>query len=150
MRYFGGYKKAPEWLETQWLLSLFGSNLKKSKTAYRKFVEDVRSENLENPAKDMIAGSILGNDDFVKWIKKNFLKSDTGFKEKQQLRELKTGPIPEDIVQVTSRQFSCDRDRIIQKGGKRNIARDVAIYLSRKMTAEKGVELGRYFGGISG
>jgi chromosomal replication initiation ATPase DnaA len=53
-------------------------------------------------------------------------------------------------VQVTSRSFNCDRDRIIQKGGKRNIARDIAIYLSRKMTAESGVELGRYFGGISG
>ncbi len=148
--YFSGYKKSPEWLETQWMLSLFGSNLKKSKYAYRKFVEDVRSENLENPSKDMIAGFILGNADFVNWVKKNFLKGDKGLREKPQLRELGTGPLPEDIVQFTSRDFTCDRDRIIQKGGKRNIARDVAIYLSRKMTAESGIELGRFFGGISG
>jgi chromosomal replication initiation ATPase DnaA len=78
------------------------------------------------------------------------LKSESGIKEKPQLRELGTGPLPEDIVQVTSQDFKCDRKRIIQKGGKRNIARDVAIYLSRKMTADSGVELGRYFGGISG
>ncbi len=35
-------------------------------------------------------------------------------------------------------------------GKKRNLIRDVAIYLSREMTGESGVSLGRYFGGISG
>jgi hypothetical protein len=33
---------------------------------------------------------------------------------------------------------------------KRNLAEDVAIYLSRGMTGESGVVLGRYIGGISG
>ena len=37
----------------------------------------------------------------------------------------------------------------MQKGEKGNIARDVAIYLSREMTGESGVDLGRHFG-ISG
>ena len=32
----------------------------------------------------------------------------------------------------------------------RNLARDAAIYLSREMTGEIGVALGRYLGGISG
>ncbi|KPA19481.1 hypothetical protein MHK_000261 [Candidatus Magnetomorum sp. HK-1] len=41
-------------------------------------------------------------------------------------------------------------ETILQKGKKRNIARDVAIYLSREMTGESGVALGYYFGGISG
>ncbi len=37
-----------------------------------------------------------------------------------------------------------------KKGKKRNVARDVAIYLSREMTGESCVTLGHYFGGISG
>jgi len=39
---------------------------------------------------------------------------------------------------------------IVQKGRKKNEARDVAIYLSRELTGKGGVELGNYFGNISG
>jgi len=39
---------------------------------------------------------------------------------------------------------------MVQKGRKKNVARDVAIYLSRKITGKSGVELGNYFGNISG
>lgn len=35
-------------------------------------------------------------------------------------------------------------------GKKRNLVRDVAIYLSREITGESSVSLGRHFGGISG
>ena len=36
------------------------------------------------------------------------------------------------------------------KGRKKNTARDVAIYLARKLTGVSGVDLGKYFGNISG
>jgi len=39
---------------------------------------------------------------------------------------------------------------ILQKGCRKNVARDVAIYLSREITGKSGVELGNYFGNISG
>ena len=39
---------------------------------------------------------------------------------------------------------------ILQKGRKKNVARDVAIYLSREIAGKSGVELGNYFGNISG
>jgi len=39
---------------------------------------------------------------------------------------------------------------ILQKGRKKNEARDVAIYLSSELTVKSGVELGNYFGNISG
>lgn len=51
---------------------------------------------------------------------------------------------------VVCDEFDCGHETIIQKGKKRNLVRDVAIYLSREMTGESGVSLGRYFGGISG
>jgi REP element-mobilizing transposase RayT len=57
---FGGYAKAPEWLETHWLLSLFGSNHNKAKERYRDFVESVQNDQIENPSKDIINGAILG------------------------------------------------------------------------------------------
>lgn len=54
------------------------------------------------------------------------------------------------MLPVVCDEFDCERETIIQKGKKKNLVRDVAIYLSREMTGESGVSLGRYFGGISG
>ncbi len=67
-----------------------------------------------------------------------------------QLKSLKPRPAPDDLIQVVCDQFGCVRETILQKGKKRNFARDLAIYLCREMTGESGVALGRYFGGISG
>ena len=44
---FGGYVKAPGWLETHWLLSLFGKGQGKAKRRYRDFVESVQNEELD-------------------------------------------------------------------------------------------------------
>ena len=44
----------------------------------------------------------------------------------------------------------CTPDQIRKKGQKKNLARDVAIYLTRELTGQSGVELGAFFGNISG
>ncbi|MCF8079570.1 MAG: hypothetical protein K9K88_09845 [Desulfobacterales bacterium] len=73
--YFIGRKKRPEWLETDWLLSQLGRTLKTAKQNYKDFVEQVDAETLENPSKDAAGGFILGGEDFVKWVKEQFLFS---------------------------------------------------------------------------
>jgi putative transposase len=147
---FGGYSKRPEWLETNWLLSLFGKNQDKAKKNYRDFVESVQNQKLENPSKDIVGGVILGGADFVNWVKQEILNKESDVKERPQLRSLRPRPTPEDLISVVCREFDCGRETIIRKGKKRNLARDLAIYLSRELTGETGVALGRYFGGISG
>ena len=42
-------------------------------------------------------------------------------------------------------EFGCGRELILRKGKKRNLARDVAIYLCREVTGETGVALGQRF-----
>ena len=147
---FGGYAKAPEWLETYWLLSLFEKNQKHAKRRYRGFVESVQNEEIVDPSADIEGGFILGGVDFVNWVKDSFLNKDLADKEIPQLRSLKPKLTPENLLPVVCEEFDCEHDLIIQKGKKRNLVRDVAIYLSREMTGESGVSLGRYFGGISG
>ena len=147
---FGGYTKSPEWLETHWLLSLFGKDQKQAKKSYRNFVEFVQNEKIEDPSADVVGGFILGGADFVDWVKERFLNRDSRDKEIPQLRSLKPKLMPEDLLPVVCEEFDCERDTIIRKGKKRNLVRDVAIYLSRELTGESGVSLGRYFGGISG
>jgi REP element-mobilizing transposase RayT len=147
---FGGYAKRPEWLETNWVLSLFGKNEDKAKKNYRDFVESVQNQKLENPSKDIVGGVILGGVDFVNWVKQEILDKEPDVKERPQLRGLRPRPTLEDLISVVCKEFDCGRETIIRKGKKRNLARDLAIYLSRELTGETGVALGRYFGGISG
>jgi chromosomal replication initiation ATPase DnaA len=132
------------------LLSLFAKNQKQAKKRYRSFVESVQDEKIENPSADIEGGFILGGVDFVNWVKDSFLNKGLADKEIPQLRSLKPKLTPKDLLPVVCEEFDCERDVIIQKGKKRNLVRDVAIYLSREMTGESGVSLGRYFGGISG
>lgn len=143
---FSGYKKSPEWLETGWLLSLFGNNPKR----YRQFVEDAQNGKVADPSKNVVHGSILGSVGFVDWIKTTFLDKIDNSKEKPQLKNLKPGIEIDNIIHFVCDEFGCKKETIIQKGLKKNIARDVAIYLSRQMTGGSGVALGRRFGGICG
>ena len=46
--------------------------------------------------------------------------------------------------------MSCERNLILQRGRKKNLVRDMAIYLARDLTGKSGVELGKYFGNICG
>lgn len=143
---FGGYQKSPGWLETEWLLSLFGNNRKR----YRQFVEDVQKEKVANPSKDVVHGLILGSVGFVDWIKTTFLDKMDKSKEKPQLKNLRPSIEADNIIQFVCDEFGCEKETVIQKGLKKNIARDVAIFLSRQMTGDSGVAFGQRFGGICG
>ncbi len=103
----------------------------------------MQSEKLENPFKDIVSGIILGGSEFINWIKSNFLSKDSDYKEKPQLRSLKPGLTFGDLLPAICDAYACTREVILQKGKKGNIARDAAIYLSREMTGESGVALGR-------
>ena len=148
--FFIGKKKIPKWLETDLLLSQFGRKLKEAKKNYKAFVENVDAESLENPSKEMKGGFILGDEEFLKWVKEQFLSFRPDDKEKPQLKRLKPRVDMNDIVSVVGESFGSEPEQILAKGKKRNIARDVAIYLSRNLTGKGGNELGRIFGNVSG
>ena len=105
---------------------------------------------IKNPDKDVVGGLILGGANFVNWVKDTFLSDKTGHKEIPQLNELKPRIKLESLVQEVCDEFGCDSDQILRKGLKKNLARDIAIYLAREITDTSGVDLGSFFGGISG
>ena len=144
--------KAPqhEWLEVDWLISQFGRKRKEAVKNYMDFVEKVDANELENPSKDLSGGFILGKPDFVTWVKKTFLSNRSDENEIPQLRELKPKTNIDKIVEAVCFEFKCDIKSILLKGRKRNVARDVAIYLAKTLTGETGKKLGEYFGDVSG
>lgn len=148
--FFIGKKKSPKWLETDWLLSQFGRNQKEGKKNYKAFVEKVDIESLEDPSNEIVGGFILGDEGFIKWVKEQFLSCQTDDRERPQLTELKPRVKTHEIVSAVAESFDCEPSHIWAKGKKRNIARDVAMYLSVNLTGKGGKELGRIFGNVSG
>ena len=147
---FIGKRIAPEWLETHWLLSQFGRKRKEAHANYKDFVETVDAKKLENPQKELTGGFILGTPDFTRWVKESFLADRTDDKEIPQLRQLKPAIKVEMVVEAVRVEFNQDEEFLLNKGRKRNIARDTAIYLARDLTGESGKALGEYFGKMSG
>lgn len=147
---FIGKEIAPKWLETNWLLSQFGRKRKEAISHYKGFVETVDAKKLQNPEKELTGGFILGTPDFINWVKESFLSKRAADNEIPQLRQLKPTIKIEMIVEAVCVEFNRDRAFVLNKGRKRNIARDTAIYLARDLTGESGKVLGKYFGKISG
>lgn len=149
-RAFIDKKKAPKFLETDWLLSNFGRNKNEAKRNYKDFVEHVDIKRLENPSKYITEGFILGNLDFVNWVKTTFLSEMQEEKEIPQLKRLKPKVKPDMVVRAVCQGFNCSSEQVIVKGRKKNKAREVAIYLAREMSGLSCKELGLCFGGVSG
>jgi len=147
---FIGRIKAPDWLETGWLLAIFGKDKKEAINNYRDFVEEIEIKTLENPGEDIIGGFILGNIDFVNWVKNTYLSTRHDEKEIPQLRKLKPKVSLETILQAVGDEFGYSEKKIREKGRKGNRPRDIAIYLARDISGVTCGRLGDYFGGVSG
>jgi REP element-mobilizing transposase RayT len=147
---FIGQQKTPQFLNTDWLLSNFGKNRKQARQRYRDFVEKVDARVLENPSEQVSEGFLLGDSNFIKWVKETFLSDRVEEKEIPQLKKLKPRVAIKDVVELVSEQFGCSEDQITAKGRKKNKAREVAIYLARDTTGLSCKDLGLYFGGVSG
>ena len=145
-----GEQQSPKFLTTDMLLGNFGSNKKEAIKNYQEFVEGVDIEAVKDPSKQLAGGFILGDDDFVNWVKDHFLSKREDEKEIPQLKKLKPRVTPEIIVEQVGKVFKIEVAKIRKKGLKRNKAREVAIYLSKEMSRLSCKDLGIFFGGVSG
>ena len=147
---FIGKIKPYDWLETGFLLAIFGKKKKEAVKNYRAYVEGVDIKTLKDPAEDIIGGFILGDADFANWVKDTFLLLRNDEKEIPQLKRLKPKVSLEKILQVVSDEFECSKEKILEKGRKKNKARVIAIYFARDLSGITCSKLGDFFGGVSG
>jgi hypothetical protein len=105
----------------------FGKIKKKANQNYKEFVEGVDIKILENPNRMVTEGFILGDSDFVNWVKYNFLSDRQDEKDIPQLKKLKPRVPPGTVTTAVRKEFGCNEEQIITKGRKKNKARQVAI-----------------------
>ena len=145
-----GKLKAPPFHKTDWLLSNFGKSKKEARRNYQDFVEGMDLKTIENPHNQITEGFILGDLDFVNWVKETFLSSRQDEKEIPQLKKLKPKVKLDTVVEAVCEEFDCTNEQIIAKGRKNNKAREMAIHIARDLSGMSCKDLGSYFGGVSG
>jgi putative transposase len=145
--YFVGSQRSPAWLEINRILSGFGRSRKLAKRRYAAYLSEADQA---NPFDDVVGGSLLGSKNFIQWVGSTFLSAKKIDQEIPQLKELKPRPDAETIVEEVAKHFKVPAGRILTKGRKRNVERDVAVYLSRGLSGLSCQALGRHFGGVSG
>lgn len=146
-RCFVGSQSAPVWLETNRILAGFGRTRAAARQSYAAYLSQADQA---NPFEDVVGGSLLGPKSFIEWVAGTFLSPKKKDREIPQLKALKPRPQVQTIIEEVAKHYNVTSERILTRGQKRNVERDVAIYLAKELSGLSGETLGRHFGGVTG
>jgi REP element-mobilizing transposase RayT len=142
-----GKEKESEWVEYAWVFSQFGKEKKRARRRYREYVEEGLRAKETTPLRNLHGQVILGDQVFIERIK-GMLKGrrlSQGIVERKRLLE---HPSATEVVGVVSEAYGIDQEEILERGGRANTARKVAIYYCQRYTGLSNEAIGELFGGI--
>lgn len=137
----------PPWLDVDRILGGFG---RARSLARRRYAVYVSEADASNPLDEVIGGSLLGSQSFLERVRDRALWRPAETQDVPDRARLAERPSVDHIVEEVGASYHVPMEHILSRWHKRNLARDVAIYLSRELTGLRGRELGRRFGGITG
>ena len=147
---YGGYiskRRELRWVEYSWILSNFGSDNKRARSEYRKFVEDGVDRGVENPFKTVYGQVLLGGERFRDRIQ-DLIKDQPlgeGIVERKRFKGIVN---VDELVRAVSDAFGVKKEDLKTRGSRNNKARSVAIYLAKRYCGLSNQEIGEIFGGI--
>jgi len=124
-------------------LSHFSKGRKRAVRAYREFVETAEGK-AENPFAVMEAGLLLGDGVFKAKVLRRIEKMKVD-EEIPQARRLRKRISIDAVIKACQVFYGKNRNALVE-GRKGNEGRQVAIYLAKILSGEKGKEIGRHFG----
>lgn len=99
-------KNRPEFLRIEFILGYFSNKKDNGQKAFKKFVEEGLSRKIANPFKEVVAGLILGSQDFVHKIKNKYLDTKKKSRDLPSLRKLKKKSIsPKSIAILIEKDY---------------------------------------------
>jgi len=135
-RDYVGLHEAPKWLNTGFILGLFGGTKAVAQKKYRKFVEEAIGNEHESPLMGAVAATILGSADFVTEIHERHVTAKSADRNLPALHQLANRPDIDHIIEAVKEAFRENK----QLAGK------AAIHLCHKYSGVKLREIGERFG----
>ncbi len=132
-----GSRKAPRWMETAFILSLFGSPPDAARDLCRDFVISAVGLDLKNPLSEAASSAILGSHAFIEEIKKDHIMNALD----------KPDPEVPDLGKLASRPgLARIRDEVGgYLGAKNKYARHAAIFIAHRNTDYTLGQIGEFF-----
>jgi len=138
-------KKAPEWLNTDSILSRFGrgrSGLREYQSFMRSKVEKEIQEYYTKP----YFKPVLGSKGFVQWVMEKIGKTAEAHAEKPESRRV-FGKEIQEIVRATAKAYGKTVLELgVKRRGEQNEARAMAMYLCRTLGGYRLTEIGKVVG----
>ena len=148
-RHYLGKGKKIRGMITDTVLKRFHGNTKMAKEIYKKYMKEGVDEQTQRLYKRGNWPSIWGSEKFKEEIETQLSKKKTEY-EIPQMKQERRGIGLEEIEDRVCRSYGIEKEKLTKKRqGPWSEARNVAIYLSRKLGGVKLGEIGERWGGLS-
>jgi putative transposase len=131
---YAGARKPHEWLNRGFILGYFGKTVHGAEKKYKKYVSGLEGKEYESPLKKVFASTILGDTDFIDYVKESFVKNRKTDKEIPAAKAFMKQASMEDIFKSVDREFLEER-----------LSKDVKQYLCHRYTSERLKTIGKQF-----
>ncbi len=135
---YAGERKGRDWVKTEWILGQINRNEKRARKGYRKFVSEVIGKEVKDPLEQVVSSAILGSEEFVDWVRENWVEKRASHRDIPSLRQLSKWP---DLLSIQK-----EAEHLL--GKKTDESRRVALYLSHRLSGRSLGEIGSHFGGV--
>jgi REP element-mobilizing transposase RayT len=129
------------------ILSYTGGDNPRGRDGYSAFMRVGLGEGLENPLGLGKGHGVVGEEDFIKWVKSKIRKEDAVRREQPALRKLGRMLEPEELIVQYIRMVGKERGSICRKGAQ-SIERTMLMELLYRYCNLPQREVGRLVGGI--
>jgi len=140
-------RKRDYFVNYEFILDYMGGDTAKGRKAYGRFVGKGLADGLENPMGLGKGTGIIGAEDFIEWVKGEFVGNEKGGRERPALRQLKKVFAPEELVEHFIRLTGENKENILVRG-RSSIARAMVIDLMYRFCGMTQSAIGDMVGGI--
>jgi len=140
-------KNRKEFVHYTIVLDYFDGDNRKSRTEYRKFVEEGFREEVPSPLEKGKGTGIIGEEDFVEEIKQLFSKDKESTREQPALRELGKQILPDELIDRYAKLVEMKREELTKKG-RQSTERAMLMELLYRFCMITQPQIGRLLGGI--
>jgi len=129
------------------VLDYMGGDKRKGRQSYHQFIRWGVEQELENPLDIGKGNGIVGEDDFIQWIKDKYLSNEASKREQPALRELRRELKPEELIEHFANLVGKGKEDICRRG-KKSLERAMLMELLYRLCQIAQPEIGRLIGGI--
>ena len=140
-------RKRSKFVDYKDVLGYMDGDNRKGRENYLQFVRWGIEEKIDNPLEIGRGHGVVGEDDFLQWIKGTFSNKEKTEREQPALRELRKGKKPQELIDQFAQLIGKEKGELCKRGRKtieRAMLMEV-LYRDCKLTQP---EIGRLVGGI--